>query len=98
MTRRAHKIDGNQPVVFETFARLGCHVIDLSALGNGAPDCLVHIPGAGWRPVEIKMPGEGLTEAEKRAHRKAEEAGAHIEIIYGPEQAADMVYQARRIA
>ena len=44
MRRRAAKVDRNHAEIVETLRAAGCGVLDLSSVGNGCPDLLVHPP------------------------------------------------------
>jgi len=67
MPRRACSKDANQDEIAQTFQRLGWQVIDTHEVAQyipGFPDLLA----ARWPItlyVEVKMPGEMCTEAEK---------------------------------
>ena len=66
MPRRACAVDSNQAEVADAFRRLGWDVIDTHACAQyvpGWPD-LVVIKGQRVVGIEVKMPGEGLTEKE----------------------------------
>lgn len=42
--RRAAKVDDNHGEIVKALRQAGCGVVDLSAVGNGVPDLLVHPP------------------------------------------------------
>lgn len=42
--RRAAKVDANHGEIVRALRQAGCGVVDLSAVGNGVPDLLVHPP------------------------------------------------------
>lgn len=42
--RRAAKVDDNQKEIVAALRAAGCGVLDLSAVGKGCPDLLVHPP------------------------------------------------------
>lgn len=42
--RRAAKVDGNHAAIVSALRQAGCGVLDLSAVGKGCPDLLVHPP------------------------------------------------------
>lgn len=42
--RRAAKVDQNHPDIVKALRDAGCGVLDLSAVGEGCPDLLVHPP------------------------------------------------------
>jgi len=67
MLRRACAVDGNQPEIADAFRRLGWDVIDTHACAQyvpGWPD-LVVIKGQRVLGIEVKMPGERLTDKER---------------------------------
>lgn len=71
--RRAAKVDGNQREIVDGLRQAGCWVLDLSAVGEGCPDLLVHGPVHPWSLVllEIKNPkgrGKKLTPAQVKLH------------------------------
>lgn len=47
------RVDRNQPIIVETFRKLGYSVLHMHQLGHGAPDILVGKHGKSY-PVEIK--------------------------------------------
>lgn len=51
--RRAARVDGNHREVVDEFRRLGCSVLDMSRLGEGAPDLLIGYGGISLL-VEVK--------------------------------------------
>jgi len=51
--RRAARTDGNHKEVVDEFRRLGCSVLDMSRLGEGAPDLLIGYGGISIL-VEVK--------------------------------------------
>lgn len=55
MRYRRHKLDANQREIADGLARLGCTVVDLSAVGGGCPDLLVGYRGRTYL-IEIKAP------------------------------------------
>lgn len=54
--RRAAKVDANHAEIVKALRSAGCWVLDLSAVGQGCPDLLVHGPTYSWdfRLIEIK--------------------------------------------
>lgn len=73
---RAHRVDANQSEIVAAFERLGCSVIDLSAVGGGVPDLAVSV----FRQtvfVEVKTPVGELEPSQVRFHR---ESKAWIEV------------------
>lgn len=63
--RRAAKVDGNHATIVKALRDAGCGVLDLSAVGKGCPDLLVHSPTHPWemRLLEIK---DGAKSASRR--------------------------------
>ena len=63
--RRAARVDENQAEIVAAFRKLGCSVLDMSALGNGKPDLLVGHGGLNIC-VEVK---DGSKSPSRRALR-----------------------------
>ena len=95
MTRRRHagpaKKDRNHDEIARAFRGVrGCVVEDCHEVGSrcipGWPDLIV-----AWRgrliPVEIKVPGEGLTAGEEKLHARWRGAGVQVEIVTTAEEA-----------
>ena len=61
--RQIAKVDRNQKAIVAELRQLGFSVTIMSQLGKGIPDILVGKHGISL-PVEIKMPGEEMTDAE----------------------------------
>lgn len=77
--RRAAKVDANHAEIVRTLRSAGCGVLDLSAVGNGCPDLLVHAPTfpACRMPVLLEVKdgkkppsARALTPAQERFHRE----------------------------
>ena len=64
MTRRAHKIDVNQPAIVKALRKEGFSVAITSALGSGFPDIVAGKDGRNYL-LEIKNGNGGLTDDEK---------------------------------
>jgi len=67
VTRWARRVDRNHGAIRDGLRRLGYRVFDCSRLGGGFPDLLV------WDKrklvlLEVKMPGEQLTQDEEVFH------------------------------
>lgn len=62
--RKYGRIDRNQNDIVDALRRVGAAVTVLSSVGNGCPDILVGFRGQ-WYMMEIKVPGEHLTEDEE---------------------------------
>ena len=57
MPRRASRVDANHSQIAEAAMKLGCRVLSLAPLGNGAPDLLLYQPRARrFHLVEVKVP------------------------------------------
>lgn len=74
MTRRAARVDDNQPAVVEGLRAAGCRVHVTSMLGHGFPDLLVGAPWGELFLVEVKDPEQPpskqrLTPDEAEWHR-----------------------------
>lgn len=67
MARKYGKVDLNQKAIVSALRQCGCTVTSTASIGNGFPDISVGIHGVNWL-LEVKQPGEKLTEAEKRFH------------------------------
>lgn len=54
--RRPAKVDANHPQIVAALRAAGCWVMDLSAVGKGCPDLLVHGPVHSWdfKLLEVK--------------------------------------------
>lgn len=71
--RRAAKVDANQREIVQALQQAGCWVLDLSAVGEGCPDLLVHGPVHPWHLVlmevkNLKGRGKKLTPAQIKLH------------------------------
>ena len=67
--RRNARIDSNQEQIASALEKCGAKVDrKLARLGEGRPDLLVWY-AHHWTVLEIKMPGEKLTEAEAKWHK-----------------------------
>lgn len=93
--RRAARVDANQAEIVRVLRQAGCGVLDLSAVGKGCPDLLVHGPCYPWRHhlLEVKdgskPPSERkLTPDQQRFH--AEWMGA-IHVVTSPAEALDAI-------
>ena len=87
--RRAAQIDGNQKQIAKALEKCGAQVErKIARIGQGVPDLLVYFANH-WTVLEIKMPGEKLTEAEEKWHKKF----TGVKIVHTIEEA----FQAVRI-
>lgn len=73
--RRAARVDENQAEIVAALQSAGCWVLDLSAVGKGCPDLLVHEPYYPWnlRFIEVKNPrkpkrDQALTAQQVKFH------------------------------
>jgi hypothetical protein len=94
--RRAAKVDANHAEVVKALRDAGCGVLDLSAVGAGVPDLLVHSPTYPYRYtlMEIKDGAKPpsatqLTAAQMRFH--AQWRGA-LTVVRNVEQALMAVW------
>ena len=62
----ARRKDGNQAEIEDALTKAGYRFLDLSKAGCGVPDILALSKCGASVFLEIKMPGEKLTEAERR--------------------------------
>jgi len=53
--RRAAKVDANHGEIVAALRAAGCGVLDLSAVGSGCPDLLVHGPTYPWRHTLLEV-------------------------------------------
>ena len=93
--RRAAKVDANQAEIVAALRAAGCGVLDLSKVGNGCPDLLVHAPTYPWRHylLEVKdgkkPPSERkLTPAQEKFHERWK---GWIHFVKSPEEALDAI-------
>ena len=73
--RRKAKTDANQAEIVRALKEAGCGVIDLSAVGKGIPDLLVHPPTFPECRMAVLMEvknkkgrGDKLTAAQEKFH------------------------------
>lgn len=69
MGRYARRVDGNQTAIVRALRSCGCTVQSLARLGDGVPDLLVACHGQNLL-LEVKQPGEQLTEKEHDWHQR----------------------------
>lgn len=88
MNRRGHagKVDANQAAVVDALRAAGVVVRSLAGIGDGMNDLLCIIQQATFL-IEVKMPGEQLTPAQKRWHV---EAPWRNHIAYSAQQAVEI--------
>jgi len=53
--RRAARVDANHAEIVAALRAARCWVLDLSAVGNGCPDLLVHGPTRNWDFVLLEV-------------------------------------------
>jgi hypothetical protein len=96
MTRRAARIDTNQPEIFALWRSLGVLVTDTSRFGEGFPDCLLAYRGR-LLLAEIKHGNNGLNGRQDIFHRQHEAHGVIIPVIRSESEALALI-GARRCA
>ncbi len=64
----ARRVDGNQSIIVEALTKAGYSVRCTSGFGNGFPDLMVKSKSDDIVLMEVKMPKEKLTKAEKLFH------------------------------
>lgn len=92
MTRRAARVDKNQAEIVDALRAIGVVVRSLAVVGDGMNDLLCAIPQATFL-IEVKVPGETLTPAQKKWHR---ECPWRNHICFDISQALDIVSYYRR--
>lgn len=63
--RRAARTDANHAEIVDALRAAGCWVLDLSAVGKGCPDLLVHGPVHPWSLVLVEIK-DGKKSASRR--------------------------------
>jgi hypothetical protein len=98
MKMRGRK-DNNHDAIKEAFEKNGCDVLDLSAMGQGVPDLLVHYAYV-WHAVEVKNPktSYGRKGLNKNQLALRDRVGGSIEIVKTIEEAFAMVKRWRHEA
>lgn len=79
--------DGNQREIVAALRRMGSVVMIISSVGNGYTDIIASTWDGHWLPVELKMPGETLTEDEFEFHLTCDVHGLPIGIAYSVDDA-----------
>ena len=77
MTRRAARVDANQPEIVDAVRRVGGYWMPTWRHGSGTCDGFVWHHGI-WFPVELKIKGGRFTDDEIRVH---DECPATIYVI-----------------
>jgi len=88
-----HKKDANHVAIVRAFEKLGCHVIDLSALGCGVPDLLIWCRHE-WHLLDVKnlTTGYGRRGLNNRQKKWALEwQGPPVYLVHSIDEAADFV-------
>ena len=78
MTRRAARVDANQPEIVDAVRRVGGYCMLTHRQGDGCPDLFVWHKSTGWLPIELKIKGGAFTSDEIRVH---DECPATIYVI-----------------
>ena len=87
MTRRAAKVDNNQPEVVRGLRHAGATVIHLHMVGDGCGDVLAGIDGVNYL-LEIKTEDGKLTEAEEKLHASWR---GQVAIVHSVEEALRVI-------
>lgn len=66
MGRRAARVDANHSEIVDALREVGCWVLDLSAVGNGCPDLLVHGPLYPWHLVLLEIKDGGKPPSARK--------------------------------
>jgi hypothetical protein len=81
--RRAARTDLNQGEIVAALRRVGATVQLLHMVGSGCPDIAAGRAGVTYF-IEIKRPGEKLTDAEAAWHQKWQ---GHVVIVHDVDEA-----------
>ena len=81
--RYAARVDRNQADIVRALRQAGAEVTPTHTLGHGFPDLVAGFRGVTYL-LEVKMPGEHLTEDEERWHRRW---SGQVSIVYSEEDA-----------
>ena len=84
-----HRMDGNHGEIVAALCAAGCAVLDLSAVGDGMPDILVHHRGKLFL-IEIKNKAT-RGKLNKRQQAFVDEWPAPVYVAYTAEQALAIV-------
>jgi hypothetical protein len=85
---RFHKRDRNHAEIAAALRQVGCRVLDLSHVGDGAPDAIVAFRGQIVL-LEFKTARGKLTPAEANFHREWE--GQPVHVVRSIEEAVALV-------
>lgn len=61
-------VDQNQPEIIGAFEKMGCQVLDLTRVGGGCTDLLVHAGQGDLYLVEVKTPGGRMRKNQHEFH------------------------------
>lgn len=64
--RRAAKVDANHAEIVAALRSAGCWVMDLSAVGKGCPDLLVHGPTWPWHLTLLEIKDGSKPPSERK--------------------------------
>ena len=89
--RRAARTDSSHAEIVKMLRAVGAHVVDLSSLGDGAPDLLVGHRRA-WHLIEVKSPeqpryGRRLRKKQQHFHALCRALGLPCHVVTTPEEA-----------
>jgi hypothetical protein len=63
-------VDENQSVIVQAFEKMGCDVLDLTRVGDGCTDLLIHPGMSDLYLVEVKTPQGRLNPKQHEFHDK----------------------------
>lgn len=86
--RRIARVDRNQAGIVFALRAASAKVKLLHQLGDGTPDLLVKRPEGGLLLMEVKMPGERLTEDEQVFYNEWKE---DMVVVYSIEDALSAI-------
>lgn len=88
MSRRASRVDANQPTIVEALRKAGLAVLHLHGLGNDAPDLLVSAEGGIL--LEIKTERGKLTPGQRAWHDMWRVRGGRVAVVRTIEEAYEV--------
>lgn len=96
--RRAAKVDQNHGAVVKALRSVGCSVLDMSRLGEGAPDLLAGYEGCNWL-FEVKNPTQPASKRKLKPMQEAFRAawGGQWAVVESANQAIEIVTMGRRL-
>ena len=88
-TAMPKRVDANQPEIVKALCSVGCSVLDLSAVGKGAPDILVSFQDKLYL-MEIKNPATGgkLNKRQQAWHR---DWNGKVAVVYNERDALSVI-------